>query len=133
MCKSNVLSASFSRRQLSKQFYASLARPRFHTAWDPERTSAASKCTTLREKGVVRLSCPACWSSVRACRARNTAYTAYTNPGTGDPDASGRDIMLTRRAFAGVTSCAICGLAGFLATDASAQGAQPATSSGGGT
>jgi quercetin dioxygenase-like cupin family protein len=33
--------------------------------------------------------------------------------------------MLTRRGFAGVASCAICGLAGFIATDASAQGAQP--------
>ena len=31
--------------------------------------------------------------------------------------------MLTRRGFAGVASCAICGLAGFVATDASAQGA----------
>ena len=40
--------------------------------------------------------------------------------------------MLTRRVFAGVASCAICGLAGFLAEDASAQGgAQPATTSGG--
>jgi len=40
--------------------------------------------------------------------------------------------MLTRRGFAGVASCAICGLAGFLAEDASAQGAaQPATTSGG--
>ena len=29
-----------------------------------------------------------------------------------------------------VASCAICGLAGFVATDASAQGAQPATSGG---
>jgi quercetin dioxygenase-like cupin family protein len=39
--------------------------------------------------------------------------------------------MLTRRGFAGVASCPICGLAGFMATDASAQGAQPATSTGG--
>jgi len=40
--------------------------------------------------------------------------------------------MLTRRGFAGVASCAICGLAGFLAEDAYAQGAaQPATTSGG--
>jgi quercetin dioxygenase-like cupin family protein len=38
--------------------------------------------------------------------------------------------MLTRRGFAGVASCAICGLAGFLAEGASAQGAQPATSGG---
>jgi hypothetical protein len=33
--------------------------------------------------------------------------------------------MLTRRDFASVASCAICGLAGFIATDASAQGAPP--------
>ena len=40
--------------------------------------------------------------------------------------------MLTRRGFAGVASCAICGLAGFLAEDASAQGAaQPAVTTGG--
>src|SRR5207248_8945759 len=44
---------------------------------------------------------------------------------------AGGDVMLTRRGFAGVASCAICGVAGFIATDASAQGAQPATSSGG--
>jgi quercetin dioxygenase-like cupin family protein len=33
--------------------------------------------------------------------------------------------MLTRRDFAGLTSCAICGLAGFIATDALAQGMKP--------
>jgi quercetin dioxygenase-like cupin family protein len=38
--------------------------------------------------------------------------------------------MLTRRGFAGVASCAICGLEGFLAADASAQGAQAVTSGG---
>jgi quercetin dioxygenase-like cupin family protein len=38
--------------------------------------------------------------------------------------------MLTRRGFAGVASCAICGLAGFVAEDASAQGAQPVTPGG---
>ncbi len=36
--------------------------------------------------------------------------------------------MLTRRRFTGFASCAICGLAEFIATEASAQGAQPATS-----
>ncbi|WGS22996.1 MULTISPECIES: cupin domain-containing protein [unclassified Bradyrhizobium] len=39
--------------------------------------------------------------------------------------------MLTRRDFAGIASCAICGLAGFMASDASAQGTQSASSSGG--
>lgn len=38
--------------------------------------------------------------------------------------------MLTRRGFAGFASCAICGITGFIATDASAQGAPPATTSG---
>ena len=36
--------------------------------------------------------------------------------------------MLTRRGFAGFASCAICGLTGFIATDASAQGVPPAGS-----
>jgi quercetin dioxygenase-like cupin family protein len=33
--------------------------------------------------------------------------------------------MLTRRGFAGFASCALCGLAEFVATDASAQGTPP--------
>jgi quercetin dioxygenase-like cupin family protein len=35
--------------------------------------------------------------------------------------------MLTRRGFAGFASCAVCGLTGFIATDASAQGAPTGT------
>jgi len=38
--------------------------------------------------------------------------------------------MLTRRAFAGFASCAICGITEFMATEAFAQGAQPAPSGG---
>jgi quercetin dioxygenase-like cupin family protein len=38
--------------------------------------------------------------------------------------------MLTRRGFAGFASCAICAVTGFLATEASAQGAPPAASGG---
>ena len=34
--------------------------------------------------------------------------------------------MLTRRGFAGLASCAICAVTGFIATEASAQGAPPA-------
>src|SRR5215471_7825436 len=34
-------------------------------------------------------------------------------------------IMLTRRGFAGFASCALCGLAEFVATDASAEGSPP--------
>jgi quercetin dioxygenase-like cupin family protein len=43
----------------------------------------------------------------------------------------GREVnMLTRRGFAGVVSCAICAVTGFMATDASAQGAPPAATPG---
>ena len=38
--------------------------------------------------------------------------------------------MLTRRGFAGFASCALCGITEFIATEASAQGAQPATTGG---
>ena len=38
--------------------------------------------------------------------------------------------MLTRRGFAGVASCAICAVTGFMASGASAQGAQPAATPG---
>ena len=35
--------------------------------------------------------------------------------------------MLTRRGFTGFASCALCAITGFIATDASAQGAPPAS------
>ena len=38
--------------------------------------------------------------------------------------------MLTRRGFAGVAGCAICGLAGFSATEAFAQASAPTTANG---
>ena len=38
--------------------------------------------------------------------------------------------MLTRRNFAGVASCALCAVTGFIATDASAQSPPPATTPG---
>ena len=38
--------------------------------------------------------------------------------------------MLTRRDFAGVASCALCAVTGFMATDASAQTTPPATTPG---
>ncbi len=38
--------------------------------------------------------------------------------------------MLTRRDFAGIASCALCAVTGFIATDASAQGTAPATTPG---
>ena len=38
--------------------------------------------------------------------------------------------MLTRRGFTGFASCALCGIAEFVATAASAQGAPPAATSG---
>ena len=40
------------------------------------------------------------------------------------------DVMLTRRDFAGFASCAICAVTGFVATEASAQGAPAATTPG---
>ena len=38
--------------------------------------------------------------------------------------------MLTRRDFAGIASCALCAVTGFVATDASAQTSPPATTPG---
>src|SRR5437016_13248304 len=38
--------------------------------------------------------------------------------------------MLTRREFAGIASCAICGITAFVAAQASAQGAPPAATTG---
>src|SRR6478735_3437355 len=38
--------------------------------------------------------------------------------------------MLTRRGFAGVASCALCGITEFIAAEVSAQGAAPAATSG---
>jgi len=38
--------------------------------------------------------------------------------------------MLTRRGFTGFASCAICAITGFIATEASAQGAPPAATTG---
>ena len=38
--------------------------------------------------------------------------------------------MLTRRGFTGFASCAICAVTGFIATEASAQGAPPAATAG---
>jgi len=53
--------------------------------------------------------------------------------GAGDPDVTQTredDIMLTRRGFAGIASCAICGITAFIATEASAQGTPPAATGG---
>ena len=50
--------------------------------------------------------------------------------GANDPDITGRTVMLTRRGFAGVASCALCSITGFMATDASAQGTPPAATPG---
>jgi quercetin dioxygenase-like cupin family protein len=47
-----------------------------------------------------------------------------------DLDTTGRFVMLTRRDFAGIASCALCPVTGFIATEASAQGTPPATTPG---
>ncbi|HEX9590904.1 MAG TPA: cupin domain-containing protein, partial [Bradyrhizobium sp.] len=52
------------------------------------------------------------------------------SPDTSDPGATGRFVMLTRRDFAGIASCALCAATGFIATDALAQGMPPATTPG---
>jgi quercetin dioxygenase-like cupin family protein len=52
------------------------------------------------------------------------------SPDIGHPEQDGEVMMLTRREFAGFASCAICGLTGFMATEASAQGTLAATTPG---
>jgi quercetin dioxygenase-like cupin family protein len=47
-----------------------------------------------------------------------------------DPDADREDVMLTRRKFAGVASCALCGITELIATQATAQNAAPAATGG---
>jgi len=49
---------------------------------------------------------------------------------TDDPDTTGEVVMLSRRDFTGVASCALCGLAEFVSTAAMAQGTPPATTPG---
>jgi quercetin dioxygenase-like cupin family protein len=55
---------------------------------------------------------------------------AEGKPDASDPGAKREEVMLSRRAFAGFASCAICGITEFVATQVSAQGAQPAATSG---
>lgn len=50
--------------------------------------------------------------------------------GATGPDIYRESVMLTRRGFAGFASCALCGIAEFIATDASAQGTPPAATPG---
>src|SRR5262245_25022277 len=56
--------------------------------------------------------------------------SASASLGADDPDTGREEVMLTRRAFAGFASCAICGITEFIATEASAQGAPTATTPG---
>jgi quercetin dioxygenase-like cupin family protein len=57
-------------------------------------------------------------------------FSRGNKSGAEDPDITGRTVMLTRRGFAGVASCALCSITGFMATDASAQTTPPATTPG---
>jgi quercetin dioxygenase-like cupin family protein len=54
----------------------------------------------------------------------------HGSPDAIDLDTTGRFVMLTRRDFAGIASCALCAVTGFIATEASAQGTPPATTPG---
>ena len=47
-----------------------------------------------------------------------------------DPGTEREGVMLSRRAFTGFASCAICGITEFVASEVSAQGAQPAATAG---
>src|SRR5262245_9362009 len=59
---------------------------------------------------------------------RAAYYSRFQKSGLSR-SGKGREVaMLTRRGFSGFASCAICGLTGFIATDASAQGSPPAGS-----
>jgi quercetin dioxygenase-like cupin family protein len=55
---------------------------------------------------------------------------AQESPDADDPDTGREVVMLTRRGFAGFASCALCGIAEFIATEASAQGAPPPATAG---
>jgi quercetin dioxygenase-like cupin family protein len=70
----------------------------------------------------------------RAFQVANTSSKTYhlrqESPGADDLDVNRESFMLTRREFAGVASCAICGLTEFIASGAYAQGAQPAATGG---
>jgi quercetin dioxygenase-like cupin family protein len=61
---------------------------------------------------------------------RPGGITLGASPDADDPDPDREGDMLTRRGFAAFASCAICGLTEFMATEAFAQGAQPAPSGG---
>jgi quercetin dioxygenase-like cupin family protein len=65
-----------------------------------------------------------------ACPLNPEATTMPWKSGRWQSGQEREVIMLTRRGFAGIASCAICGLTGFIATDASAQGAPAATTPG---
>ena len=50
--------------------------------------------------------------------------------GSDDAGMPREVVMLTRRGFSGFAACAICGITEFVATEVSAQGTQPAATSG---
>lgn len=67
---------------------------------------------------------------VLPARPSTTYHLLHKSPDTGFLDTSREGVMLTRRSFAGFASCAICGISEFIATEASAQNAPPAATSG---
>src|SRR5215831_17095947 len=67
---------------------------------------------------------------VLPARPSTTYDLFHKSRGTSFLDTSREGVMLTRRAFAGFASCAICGISEFIATEASAQGTPPAATAG---
>src|SRR5262245_16413166 len=65
-----------------------------------------------------------------ACGIVTAAPSVSQSLGADGQIKAGRIVMLTRRRFAGFAPCAICAVRGFIATEASAQGAPAATTPG---
>jgi quercetin dioxygenase-like cupin family protein len=65
-----------------------------------------------------------------SCQLNRERLTICRKLGPNEPGAEREGVMLSRRAFAGFASCAICGITEFVATEAFAQGAQPTPTTG---
>jgi quercetin dioxygenase-like cupin family protein len=66
---------------------------------------------------------------IEQSEAKTGRRADHTSP-DADLDTTGRFVMLTRRDFGSIASCALCAVTGFIATDASAQTTPPAATPG---
>jgi quercetin dioxygenase-like cupin family protein len=82
-----------------------------------------SSAKAASQRASCLLTLPTCSPKMRATYYSRLQKSGHFRSGNGREVA-----MLTRRGFSGFASCAICGLTGFVATDASAQGSPPAGS-----